>query len=240
MAGSSAALAFIAGVLSIVSPCVLPILPIVIGTVAERNRFAPLALAVGLMVSFVGVGLFLATAGHELGFDADRLRVIASVLVVALGVWLLVPAVQTRLARAASPLSAWADQRLATLRTDGVVAPFFAGTLLGVVWSPCVGPTLGAASLLAAQGRDLGQVGLTMFAFGLGAALPLLLLGTVSRKTLQALRGGLVMAGQSLKVALGGALVVVGLMVITGLDKSLEANLVSISPEWLTDLTTRF
>lgn len=237
---ASSALAFIAGVLSILSPCVLPILPIVLGTMAERSRFAPLALAMGLAISFVSVGLFLATAGRELGLDADRLRMVAATLVVGFGVWLLVPVFQTRLALAASPLSGWADRHLSTLNTDGIGTPFVAGALLGVVWSPCVGPTLGAASLLAAQGRDLWQVGLIMLAFGVGASLPLLLLGMVSRKTLQALRGRLVMAGRGLKIALGSALVVVGLLAITGLDRNLEAGLVNASPEWLTNLTTRF
>jgi hypothetical protein len=62
--------------------------------------------------------------------------------------------------------------------TAGVLGQFGVGVLLGAVWSPCVGPTLGAASLLASQGRDLGVVALTMLLFGFGAALPLLLLAT--------------------------------------------------------------
>jgi len=239
MAGGPA-LAFVAGVLSILSPCVLPILPIVLGTAAERNRFAPVALALGLTISFVGVGLFLATAGHAIGLDADRLRLVAAVLVIAFGVWLLVPALQAPLAVASSPLLNWADRRFSALNSDGIAMPFAAGALLGVVWSPCVGPTLGAASLLAAQGRDLTQVGLVMFAFGVGASLSLLLLGLVSRKTLQAARSRLAAAGRGLKTALGGALVLVGVLAITGLDRTLETGLVNVSPEWLTDLTTRF
>jgi cytochrome c-type biogenesis protein len=239
MAGGPA-LAFIAGVLSILSPCVLPILPIVLGAAAARNRLAPLALALGLAVSFVSVGLFLATAGRAIGLDADRLRLVAAILVMAFGVWLLVPALQERFAVASSPLVNWADQRFSALKGEGIATPFTAGMLLGVVWSPCVGPTLGAASLLAAQGRDLTQVGLVMFAFGVGASLPLLLLGLVSRKSLMAMRNQLAAAGRGLKAALGGALVLVGALAITGLDRTLETGLVNVSPAWLTDLTTRF
>ena len=77
----------------------------------------------------------------------------------------------------AAPLANWANGRLEGRDTGGPAGQFGVGVLLGAVWSPCVGPTLGAASLLAAQGRDLGQVALTMFVFGLGAALPLLALG---------------------------------------------------------------
>ena len=91
MAISSPFLAFVAGILSILSPCVLPILPIVLGTAASSHRQGPLALAAGLSMSFVAIGLFLATAGHSIGLDADRLRYVAAALVVVVGVVLLLP-----------------------------------------------------------------------------------------------------------------------------------------------------
>src|SRR5712692_3319215 len=71
-------LALIAGVLSILSPCVLPILPVVLGAAASEHRYGPLALAAGLSLSFVVLGLFLATAGHSIGLDAERLRSVAA------------------------------------------------------------------------------------------------------------------------------------------------------------------
>jgi cytochrome c-type biogenesis protein len=111
---------------------------------------------------------------------------------------------------------------------------------LGAVWSPCVGPTLGAASLSAAQGRDLSLVGMTMFAFGLGAALPLLALGVVSREAMMRWRNQLLAASHGAKVALGGLFIVIGLLVLLGIDKKVETLLVDASPQWLTDLTTRF
>ena len=91
------------------------------------------------------------------------------------------------------------------------------------MWSPCVGPTLGAASLLAAKGENLGQVALTMLAFGIGAALPLMLLGFVSREAMQRWRGRLMEAGKGGKTLLGALLLAIGLLVATGLDKRLEA-----------------
>jgi cytochrome c biogenesis protein CcdA len=108
------------------------------------------------------------------------------------------------------------------------------------VWSPCVGPTLGAASILAAKGENLGQVAATMFAFGLGAALPLMLLGLLSREAMMRMRGRLTEAGKGGKMLLGGLLVAIGLFVATGLDKRLETVLVDASPAWLTELTTKF
>ncbi|MEH2621999.1 cytochrome c-type biogenesis protein [Bradyrhizobium sp. AZCC 1719] len=233
-------LAFLAGILSILSPCVLPILPIVLAAAASSHRQGPLALAGGLCLSFVGIGLFLATAGHSIGLDADRLRYVGATLIMLVGIVLVVPRLQVQIAVAAGPIGNWADSRLVTSRANGVAGQFWIGVLLGAVWSPCVGPTLGAASLLAAQGKDLGQVALTMLAFGIGAALPLLALGWLSRETMARWRGRLLAAGSGMKFVLGLLLLVVGMLVISGADKALEAFLVELSPEWLTNLTTRF
>jgi cytochrome c-type biogenesis protein len=233
-------LAFMAGVLSILSPCVLPILPIVLGTAASRHRQGPLALAAGLSVSFVAIGLFLATVGHTIGLDADRLRYFAASLIMIVGVVLLVPLLQARIAVAAGPLGNWADSNFAGSRTKGLAGQFWIGVLLGAVWSPCVGPTLGAASLLAAQGKDLGQVALTMFAFGLGAAFPLLGLGWLSRETMARWRGALLSAGSRMKSALGLMFLIIGFLIITGAEKRFEAFLVDVSPQWLIDLSTQF
>jgi cytochrome c-type biogenesis protein len=122
----------------------------------------------------------------------------------------------------------------------GLKGQFALGLLLGAVWSPCVGPTLGAASVLAAQGKDLGQVALVMLVFGLGAALPLLLIGMLSRAAMLRWRNRLMEAGKGGKMLLGGLLVAVGLFIVTGLDKRLETIIVQASPAWLTELTTRF
>jgi cytochrome c-type biogenesis protein len=240
MAISSPLLALVAGILSILSPCVLPILPIVLGTAASSHRRGPLALAAGLSLSFVVIGLFLATAGHSIGLDADRLRYVVAALVVMVGGVLLLPSLQARLASAASPIGNWADGMLATGRSGGLAGQFWIGVLLGAVWSPCVGPTLGAASLLAAQGKDLGQVALTMLAFGIGAALPLLGLGWLSRETMVRWRGTLLSTGHGLKSALGLLFVIIGVLIISGADKKLEVFLVDASPQWLSDITTSF
>ena len=236
----SMVLAFAAGVLSILSPCVLPILPIVLGAAASAERLGPLALAAGLALSFTAFGLFIATIGYAIGINADVLRYAAAVVVIALGLVLMLPRVQAQLAAASGPIANWTDRRFGAQAGQGSFGQFGVGVLLGAVWSPCVGPTLGAASLLAAQGQDLLQVGAIMFVFGIGAALPLLLLGLLSREALARWRNRLMSAGQAAKAGLGIALIVIGAIVLTGYDKSVEAALVAASPAWLTDLTTRF
>ncbi|WP_336489737.1 cytochrome c biogenesis CcdA family protein [Methylobacterium nigriterrae] len=233
-------LAFLAGLLTVLSPCVLPLLPLVLGAAAGQHRLGPLALTGGLVLSFGGLGLFVATIGFGIGLDGEVFRQVAAGLMLALGLVLTLPALQTRLAVAAGPISDWTEQRFGGFSTSGLSGQFAVGLMLGAVWSPCVGPTLGAATLLAAQGRDLGRVALTMAVFCLGAALPLLLLGTLSREIVVSWRGRMMRAGRNLKLALGLALVLAGAAILSGLDKRAEAILVQASPDWLNALTTRY
>lgn len=237
---ASIGFAFLAGIVSILSPCVLPILPIVLGGAASEHRRGPLALAAGLAVSFTAIGLFVATIGFSVGLDLGVFRTFAGIVLLALGLAMLVPAAGARLATAAGPLSDWTQSRFGGFDRTGLSGQFGVGLLLGAVWSPCVGPTLGAASLMAARGENIGQVALTMLAFGIGAGLPLAALGALSREKLLGLRDRMMSAGQGAKTALGLVVVAVSLLVLSGYDKIIEAALVEASPAWLTNLTTRF
>lgn len=129
---------------------------------------------------------------------------------------------------------------ISKLSLDGLEGQFIIGLALGVVWSPCVGPTLGGAIVLASQGSHLPQVALLMGVFGFGAALPVIGLATVSRSAAQHMRGQLLQAGKFGKIVMGGLMVGVAILILTGWDRSVEAWLVTHSPHWLTSLTTRF
>lgn len=237
---SSGILAFLAGVLSLLNPCTLPLVPIVLGAAVNRHRFGPVALAAGLCLSFVVIGLFVALVGFSIGLDFTVFRVTGGLLLTAMGVLLLVPAAQARFALAAGPAANWSQGKLGVIDESGLKGQFLVGLLLGAVWSPCVGPTLGAASLLASQGENLGQVVVTVTAFGIGAALPLLLIGALSKAAIQKMRGHLMTIGQRGKTLFGILLLVTGLLVVSGLDKRVETALLELSPVWLTDLTTRY
>ncbi len=234
------ALGYLAGVLSTLSPCVLPLLPILIATALAQHRFGPLALAAGLALSFAVVGLFIATLGASIGLDQGVLRQGAAVVLIAFGIVLLVPALQQRFASATARLGASGDGLLARLSGSGWAGQFSVGLVLGLVWSPCVGPTLGAATTLAAQGRHLGQIALLMLLFGLGAGTPLLVIGTLSREAMARTRSRFMAAGQRGKWLLGAVLVLMGGLILSGWDKGFEAWVVDHSPPWLTELTTRF
>ena len=240
MTAATLPLALLAGMLTVLSPCVLPLLPLVFGGAAGAHRLGPVALAAGLAVSFTVIGLFVATLGFAIGLDAEVFRLVSALMLAGIGIVLLSQILQERLAVAAGPLSDRLNARFGGGAPSGLAGQFGLGVLLGAVWSPCTGPTLGAASVLASQGRDLPQVALTMLVFGLGAGIPLLILGSLSRPLMLRLRSSLGTAGGGLKKALGLTLLVVGLLILSGQDKFLETALVNLSPDWLTRLTTRY
>lgn len=229
--------AFVAGSLSILSPCVLPLVPVVLGTAASKGRYGPTLLAAGLVLSFVVIGMFVSLVGFSIGLDGKFFRAISAAMLIAIGLLLAVPFLQRQFAVASGPVGNWVDQRFGGGEAGG---QFGIGLLLGAVWSPCVGPTLGAASLLAAQGKNLAQVALTMASFGLGVGVPLIIIGMLSREMLMRWRGRMLSSGSMVKSILGLLFVFTGVMIISGQDKFLEAALVEASPEWLTALTTRF
>jgi cytochrome c biogenesis protein CcdA len=158
---------------------------------------------------------------------------------IALGSVLALPSLQAQFATAAGPASNWLNARFSSFAPAGLAGQFAVGALMGIVWSPCVGPTLGAAVVLASTGQNLAEAAGTMLAFGIGAALPLLLIAFAWRTTSRD-RSRLIAIGSRAKQAMGVLLILIGSMILAGLDKRVEAALVQISPDWLTRLTTAF
>ena len=237
---ASLALGYAAGALSTLSPCVLPLLPILAASALVQHRLGLWALAAGLALSFTVVGLFVATVGVSIGIDSEVLRPLAGVLLIAFGAVMAWPAGERAFAAVTARLGAGGGAALARVDGHGWRGQLVVGALLGMVWTPCVGPTLGAASTLAAQGRDLGAVAVLMLAFGLGAATPLVVVGVLAQRIGAGTRGRWLRAAATARRVLGVAIAVVGVVIVLRLDKPLETWLVERSPDWLTQLTTRF
>lgn len=231
---------FLAGLLSTLSPCVLPIIPILLGSATNAHPKAPLALAGGLAISYAVIGTTLAWAGTALGIDTSIFRNFGAVILGLLGLVLISESLQQRFASVTSGIGEAGNNLISRVKLDGLGGQFAIGLVLGVVWSPCVGPTLGAAILLASQGAQLPQVALLMGIFGLGAALPVVALAYVSRSAMMKIRGRLMQAGKAGKTILGTIMIALAVIIFSGADKPVEAWLVNQSPDWLTKLTTRF
>lgn len=236
--GLNPLLALLAGALTILSPCVLPLVPIVLAGAGRTHKWGPVALGLGLVLSFTAAGFTIAVFGQSAGFDGEIVQTVGAAALLLVGLLMVVPGAQLLIARAAVPLADWAGNRQARLERFGLAGQAGIGVLLGLIWSPCVGPTLGAATVLAAEGRDLRDAAVVMAAFGLGIAGMLVLLAFASRAFLARWRGRLSSAGGRGRIIFGFVLILVALLILSGADRLIEGILVELSPDWLTDLTT--
>lgn len=229
------ALSFTAGALTVLSPCVLPLALIAMTSALQRHRFGPVALAAGLAVSSTVLGLLFAMLGFTI--DRDLVRLAAAVILVVLGLVLVSVRAQGAFARLLTPVTEGASRLLARTPRGGVVGQFLVGALLGAIWSPCAGPTLAAAITLAAQRTSVPSAAAVIATFSLGAAVPLVALAYASRETLGRRAESIARIARPLT---GVALVVVGVLTLSGGDRVIETRLVDVMPGWLMDLTTRF
>lgn len=239
LTATSYGFSFLAGVLSTLSPCVLPLVPILMGSAASTHRYGTFALVGGLMLSFTLIGVVLGSLGGSIGLEQDTLRVVGGVLLILLGAVLVSSWLQERFSATVSRLGV-GQGMLARFNLSGLHGQFLLGLLLGIVWSPCVGPTLGVAVTLASQGQALAQVAAVMLIFSLGAGLPLLAIGMLSRQALGKWRGRMMDAGQKAKKVFGVALLLIGILVLSGADKDFERWALNAMPDWLVTLTSRY
>jgi cytochrome c biogenesis protein CcdA len=229
-------LSFGAGGLSVLAPCVLPLLPIVVASARQAHAYGPLALAAGHAISSAATGVFFAAFALSTGLDRDVTRLVAAALMAVGGVILIVPRLQEGFARVSAPLSTGARSLTGRLPA-GLGGQFLLGILLGAVWTPCTGPTLAAAIGLATRSESLLYAGAVMLVFGVGAVVPVLVVAYGSRRVLG---GGpaLTRVVAVAKPAMGVVLLLVGVLALTGVDKVAETWLVDHMPPWLLALTT--
>ena len=233
-------LAWLAGVLSTLSPCVLPIIPIVIGAAAKAHRLGPIALATGLTLSFTVIGMLIATIGVATGIDQATLRIVAAWIFAVIGLVLLFDRLQEKVAQIGSSVGELGVRWANRISGKNLSGQFALGLALGLIWSPCVGPTLGVAVALANQRENLAHAAFVMFIFSIGANVPLVILGLLSNQAFMRLNGKLMLAGKAGKKVFGLLILVVGISILTGFDKKLETELLELSPSWLSELTTSY
>ncbi|WP_167644478.1 cytochrome c biogenesis CcdA family protein [Mameliella alba] len=229
--------AYGAGLLTLINPCVVPVLPIVIATALQASRAGPLVMAAGLSLSFVVLGVGVTAFGHALGIGVDTVSRFGAVLMVFFGLALLLPQAAGVLETATAGLSARADAQMDQIDRGALRGQFLGGVLLGAVWSPCIGPTLGGAISLASQGQDLGWAALIMLFFALGVSTLILGLAYGTRGAVGRYNSQLRALAVRARPILGATFVAVGLALFFNLHHLVEAWLIGVLPPWLIDLS---
>lgn len=226
-----------AGGLTTLSPCVFPLLPLVLGGAVQGHRFAPVAMGLGMMLSFAGIGVVLGALGPALGIDADTIRVAGAAMLIAFALVMLVPALGDRFSQWMLPIASAANAASTRLDGGSLLSAAALGAVLGLVWSPCSGPLLGSAlTLVASEGGAL-RGGVVLALFGLGAATPLVAVAYASRSGFVRARDWIMARIEGVRrgfaVLLGG----MGIAILTGADKWVEARVLSWLPDAWVNLT---
>ena len=221
------AVAFVAGAVTALSPCVLPALPVVLAGSAGGGARRVTGIAVGFVAAFVGFTLALTAALDAIGLSPTALRDLAIAALIVFGVTLLVPALAERFAAALAPV-ARLGERIPRGRA-GLAGGLLVGIALGLVWTPCAGPVFAAIAAVAATGDAGFRAAVVLTAYAIGAVVPLCLVAVGGRRLLGGLRGR---AAAAVRPTLGLLMVAAGVMIALGWDTRLTTALVRDAPAY--------
>ena len=237
---ASIGITYTAGILTALSPCVLPLLPMVVGGAMQRHRAAPLLMGVGMTTAFAVAGWVLGALGPAMELDTEWVHQAAAISLIVFGLALWVDPLANLVSRFVQPMAASADRLAGAVGHESPAAALFFGGLLGLAWSPCAGPMLVSSLALVATGRDAGLGALLLGLFGLGAATPLVLAAYASRAGFARLKGWALGHSSGLRHGFGLLAMVSGIFIVTGVDKLVAAQILAILPDAWMELITRY
>jgi cytochrome c biogenesis protein CcdA/thiol-disulfide isomerase/thioredoxin len=225
--------AFLAGVVTILSPCILPVLPVVLsGTVGGGHR-KPLGIVTGFVASFTFFTLFLSAIVQATGLPADSLRTVSIVLIGLFGISLLVPRVQFAIEIAFSKLANMGPKGNSG---EGFISGVLVGLSLGLVWTPCVGPILASVISLAITGSVTGSAFLITLAYSLGTAIPMLAITYGGRQLLTRVPW-LLRNTATIQKGFGVLMILTAIAIATNADRRFQTFVLDTFPNYGTGLT---
>lgn len=236
-------LALIAGFLSTLQPCVLPLIPIVLGGAIYQNKLAPVFIGSGMVSFYALLGALTGFIEPLFGFEPSEFKTIGAVMMIFSGVVLLIPHFFSGLGGAYSGILNRLNEKASSLTFDSPSSCFLLGAILSLIWAPCAGPMLASALTLLTSGlmtdgsadlQSVSQGAVLLGFYGLGAAVPLVVLAYITRTAFARWRTGLLKAQGLLTKVMGIFFLVFGLLILTGAMKWLEVYLLTLLPEsWL-------
>lgn len=228
--------AFIAGIVTILSPCILPILPVVLSTSVGEGRAAqmrPVGVITGFIGSFTFFTLFLSGIVRTLGIPADSMRLVAVFILIAFGLILMVPRIQVVFEQAISKLSGIVPQ---PKHSSGFFGGFLVGLSLGLIWTPCVGPILASVITLALTGSVNFDAFFITLAYATGTAIPMFAIMVGGRKALNSVPA-ITNNIATIQKVFGVLTIGVGLAILFNADRAFQAYLLQTFPQYGAGLT---
>jgi len=220
----SIGLAVLGGLLTVLSPCVLPILPILVGRSLQSHRYGPVVLVIGLISGFAVAGSLLGLTASWLTDLTNGIRTVALLLLLVLGLLAIFPSWGYRLF-GLLPAGLWRQKTTQI----GLAGEFWLGTQLGLLWTPCAGPVLASILVLAAVNHQVMSAFGLLVAYGIGAGVPLLLIAYGSRTFSRRLLG--LRSHSALLQRIGGVMVVAtAAAILLGWDLRIQLWLAPLFP----------
>lgn len=224
-------LTYFAGGVAALSPCVLPMLPVIAGSSLSGRKSGPLYLALGAILSFALIGVLVAATGGIFGFELNLVRDVGSVVLILFGLVMTFPSLTEGRSFGVDGLNNNIQKFIGKLDSNSRLSQFSIGSVTGVVWAPCAGPALGAAIGLASSGKDPVSAILNMALFGVGIMTPFLLISYGLRNWFMKRRYLLISNSGYLKIFFGIVLIGFGTAVLTGYDKIIESQMLDLLPK---------
>ena len=229
------AFAFLAGIVTILSPCILPVLPIILSSSATQSKKQPYGVVSGFILSFTFFTLFLSFIVQATGISADFLRYFSVAVIIIFGLVLVIPRLQLGYEIFASKLSSKATKSN-TNSQEGFWGGFLVGISLGLIWTPCVGPILASVISLALTGSVSGQAVLITLSYALGTAIPMLLIIYGGRGLINSVPWLLQNLGKIQKF-FGFLMILIGISILFNFDRQFQSYILEKFPNYGSGLT---
>jgi len=224
--------AFLSGLVTILSPCILPVLPIVLsGSIGGRRR--PAGVILGFILSFSIFTLTLTSLVSLLNIPPSALRIIAVVLIVLFGLIMLIPRLSMLFEAAAARLSRKGEKKTSA---TGFPGGLLSGASLGIIWAPCVGPIMASVISLAVTRTVDGGAVLIILAYSIGTSIPMLAIMLGGRALIKKLPPAAMRSGR-IQQLFGILMIIVGISIGFGLDQRFQTAVLKVFPGYGTGLT---